>query len=88
MYGKLAKMAVMLTAVILLTGCRTAEMQDGRKTAGKNGQDGIHIVTSFSPCMAVINVAGDVPGVTVTNMTEPDRLPARLFAEALRFQAA
>ena len=62
----------MLTAVILLTGCRTAEMQDGGETAGKNGQDGIHIVTSFFPVyVAVINVAGDVPGVTVTNMTEP-----------------
>lgn len=53
-----------LSALIFLTGC-------GRTDANKK-EDGLDIVTSFFPVyVAVINVTRDVPGVTVTNMTEP-----------------
>ncbi len=73
MYRKLIKtMAALLTAVLFLTGCIAGgKDRSGEKGTG-GGHDGLHIVTSFFPVyVAVINVTDDVPGVTVTNMTEP-----------------
>ena len=73
MYRRLATIAaVLLAAAMLLTGCRTADDKDGGSNAAGDGQDGLHVVTSFFPVyVAVINVTDGVPGVTVTNMTEP-----------------
>lgn len=73
MYKRLIKItAAALAVMLILTGCRAAGKDGGGNTAAGDGQDGLHIVTSFFPVyVAVINVTNDVPGVTVTNMTEP-----------------
>lgn len=81
MYRSLTRVAaLLLSAALVLSGCGTADnrkdgdatnRKDGGVAAG-DGQDGLHVVTSFFPVyVAVINVTDGVPGVTVTNMTEP-----------------
>lgn len=55
-----------LTAVVLLSGCGR---EDG---AANRGGEGFTIVTSFYPMyISTINVAKDIPGVEVINMTKP-----------------
>lgn len=73
MYRRLTKItAAVLTVMLLLAGCGAADRDGGGDAAAGKGHDGLHIVTSFFPVyVAVINVTNDVPGVTVTNMTEP-----------------
>lgn len=59
-----AAVTAALSAFIFLAGCGS--------TGGNGKEDSLDIVTSFFPVyVAVINVTRDVPGVTVTNMTEP-----------------
>ncbi len=60
-----------LSALLLLTGCGVSGNRTG-SASGTSAGDGLHIVTSFFPVyVAVINVTHDIPGITVTNMTEP-----------------
>lgn len=71
MHNRIVRLAALVLSVVfisgllLLTGC-------GRENLKETGEGGIDIVTSFFPVyVAVINVTHDVPGITVTNMTEP-----------------
>lgn len=62
---------VVLSASAFLAGCGRTGGRD-TEDAADGGRDALDIVTSFFPVyVAVINVTHDVPGVTVTNMTEP-----------------
>ncbi len=64
--------AAALASLLLLTGCGRAGLNEAGKGSGTDTKDGLNIVTSFFPVyVAVINVAHDIPGVSVTNMTEP-----------------
>jgi len=56
-----------LCLIFALAGCQ------GQSGTAKNGHDGkFHIVTSFYPMyIDVINIAGGIDGVEVTNLTEP-----------------
>ncbi|HPU45583.1 MAG TPA: metal ABC transporter substrate-binding protein [Thermoclostridium sp.] len=59
----------LIILAMLLSACG-APRQSG--TAPDAGENDFHIVTSFYPIYVLtINVAGDIPGVRVTNMTEP-----------------
>ncbi len=61
-----------LAGLLLLTGCGRAGSDAAGKGSGADTMDGLNIVTSFFPVyVAVINVTHDIPGVSVTNMTEP-----------------
>ncbi len=73
MLFKCVKMAaIMISAILLLTGCGDGLNGDSGKADSRDGHEGLHIVTSFFPVyVAAINITSDVPGVKVTNMTEP-----------------
>ena len=73
MINKITRLAAaVLSAALLLTGCGRTDGSVSGKTTENNGHEGLHVVTSFFPVyVATINVTHDVPGVTVTNMTEP-----------------
>ena len=70
----------LLLCILLLTACGASNKSDitsdpgstaGKALTGDTGDD-FHIVTSFYPIYVLtINVAGGIPGVRVTNMTEP-----------------
>lgn len=72
MRNKIIRLTAMtLSALLLLTGCGVSGNRTGA-ASGTSAGDGLHIVTSFFPVyVAVINVTYDIPGITVTNMTEP-----------------
>jgi len=54
---------------MLLTACSAP---GGSGTAAEDSDDEFNIVTSFYPVyLLTVNVAGGIPGVRVTNMTEP-----------------
>jgi zinc transport system substrate-binding protein len=72
MFSRLIKFfSFLLAGVILLGGCGQSRSMDGK--AGPNGDGGgFTIVTSFYPMyISAINVAKDIPGVEVVNMTKP-----------------
>ena len=73
MYRRPVKIAAaLLAAALLLSGCRAANDKNSGKGDAGDRQSGLHVVTSFFPVyVAVINVTDGVPGVMVTNMTEP-----------------
>lgn len=61
-----------ISGLLLLTGCGSAGLDQTGEASGTGGEKGLNIVTSFFPVyVAVINVTHDIPGITVTNMTEP-----------------
>lgn len=58
-------LALLAAAVMAFSGC-------GRGQAAGTGQTGLTIVTSFYPIyIEALNVAKDVPGVTVVDLTKP-----------------
>lgn len=64
----IALLAATLLAATLLAGCATA----GGAAAPSPAGDAFTIATSFYPMyIMALNVAGDVPGVRVVNMTQP-----------------
>lgn len=64
--------AVIISGMPLLTGCGRTGPDETGEASGMGREDGLSIVTSFFPVyVAAINVTQDIPGVTVTNMTEP-----------------
>ena len=74
MFAKIMNL-LLVTAVTtaLLTGCGQSKVSDSQTTANKTGQQNkFIIVTSFYPMyIATINIAKDIPGVEVINMTKP-----------------
>lgn len=71
-YG-IIKLSAAVTAFMLLTmGCGRAGNIGNEGGPGTGNRKVFNIVTSFYPVyIAVINVTRDIPGVEVTNMTEP-----------------
>ena len=66
--GLIRLFAVAVAGIMLFSGC------NGSKAANTSGgaHKGIKIVTSFYPMyISTINIAKDIPGVTVINMTRP-----------------
>ncbi len=58
--------ALALALAFVFTGCGAGG------ATGKAGDAGVTVVTSFFPVyVATVNIAGNVPGVAVVNMTEP-----------------
>ncbi len=65
-------LAMILIYVFFITGCGQAGLRTTRSTTQDDTGAGINIVTSFYPVyIATVNVAGDIPGVSVKNMTKP-----------------
>ncbi len=68
-------LAVIFTAVFVITGCgRETRSEEGEKAQStlQNGGKSFSIVTSFYPIyISVVNVARDIPGIEVKNMTKP-----------------
>lgn len=72
---------VLLLCALLLAACGVsnepgitpgASGADGPLASTGNEENDFHIVTSFYPIYVLtVNVAGGIPGVSVTNMTEP-----------------
>jgi zinc transport system substrate-binding protein len=73
MRKKMIKLAaMMLSAVMIMSGCGGADGKGTGKTPRNDGSGELRIVTSFFPVyVAVINVTRDISGISVTNMTEP-----------------
>lgn len=63
------KMRILIVAIVgifIITGCGKSG------SASNNKSGGLSIVTSFYPVyIATINIAADIPGVSVQNMTKP-----------------
>jgi zinc transport system substrate-binding protein len=67
-----ALLSAVLSILMIFTGCGRDGVSGSENARDDGGGEGFNIVTSFFPVyVAVINVTHDVPGVTVTNMTEP-----------------
>lgn len=83
MYRKVSKLLILaLICIVMVTGCGHVDgnVKEGERSTGSKAESdtqaltgtGLSIVTSFYPVyIAAINVAGDIPGVTVQNMTKP-----------------
>jgi len=74
MHSKLTRvLSVLAISAIILSGCGQSKSSDSR-TGAVNSETGskLTIVTSFYPMyISTINVAKDIPGVQVINMTKP-----------------
>lgn len=73
MHNRIIRLLAAATAFMLLTaGCARAGNRGNGKRPVTGDWKELNIVTSFYPVyIAVINVTRDIPGVKVTNMTEP-----------------
>jgi zinc transport system substrate-binding protein len=82
-YRKISKMLILaFVGIVMVTGCGQMDgnASEGVQSTGSKAESdiqavtdtGLSIVTSFYPVyIATINVAADIPGVTVQNMTKP-----------------
>ncbi len=68
-FGKIKLVAILLVGCILMSGCKNEGVR--KETLAQNKEQ-FRIVTSFYPIyVEVANIAHDVPGVKVINMTKP-----------------
>lgn len=64
--------ALIFIFALCLTACAGTEKKVTGNIEDKDDQEHLNIVTSFFPVyVATINIAKDVPGVSIINMTEP-----------------
>lgn len=73
MHRKIIQLVAVLTiSTFFITGCGQAGGRAAESTTQDGNYVGFDIVTSFYPIyIATINVARDIPGVVVKNMTKP-----------------
>lgn len=70
--AKILLSAVIISGLLFAAGCGRAVGSGTGEASGTEESSGLHIVTSFFPVyVSVINVTHDIPGISVTNMTEP-----------------